>query len=106
MAEAATPELSQIIMRGETRPDSMTDEECFRFSKFVLARLGILEYGYLSRTANALGDFHWETIEGYLQNKICLPGYQLYWSKSDEGVYHPDYVRYVDGLIANCTKNE
>ena len=105
MAEAATPELSQVIMRGETRPDTMTEEEWFRFSKFALARMGILEYGYLSRSSNALGDFHWETIEGYLQNKVCLPGYQLYWSQVDEGVYDPEYVRFVNGLIANCSSD-
>lgn len=105
MAEAATPEISQVIMRGETSPDSMKDEEWFRFSKFVLARLGILEYGYLSRSANALGDFHWETIELYLQHKVCLPGYQLYWSQSEVEVFHPDYVRYVNGLISNCASD-
>ena len=40
MGEAMDSELSQIIMRGESRPDSMTDEEWFRFSRFVLARMG------------------------------------------------------------------
>lgn len=102
VTEATSLELSQIIIRGETRPESMTDEEWFRFSRFAQARIGILEYGYLSNRTDALGDYHWESIVGYLQQLICLPGYQLFWSQHGEIIYHPDFVYYVDGLIANC----
>lgn len=104
IAEASTPELSRILILGESSPQELTSEQWWRFSKFAESRLGEMEFAYLARGNDTLGEPHWVALEGYLAYTVCKPGYQLFWAQNGEGSYHPEFFDFVAGIIANCVK--
>jgi hypothetical protein len=102
VAEASTPELGRIVMRGESSPAELTPEEWWRFAKFVESRLGQMEFAYLARNNDTLGESYWVALEGYLAHMACKPGYQRFWAENGEASYHLDFFNYVAGVIENC----
>ncbi len=102
VAEASTPELSRILILGESSPQELTAEEWWRYSKFAEARLGEMEFAYLARTNDTLGESYWVALEGYLEHIVCKPGYQLFWAQNGGVSYDVDFFTYVADVIANC----
>jgi hypothetical protein len=102
VAEASTPELSRVVVLGESSPLQLTAEEWWRYSKFAESRLGQMEFAYLARTNDTLGESYWVALEGYLEEMVCKPGYRRFWSQNGESSYHVDFFDYVAGVIRNC----
>jgi hypothetical protein len=102
VAEASSPELSRILILGESSPQDLTAEEWWRYSKFAEARLGEMEFAYLARTNDTLGESYWVALEGYLEQMVCKPGYRRFWAQNGEDSYHLDFFRYVAGIISDC----
>ena len=102
VAEASSPELSGIVMRGESSPADLTPEEWWRFAKFAESRLGQMEFAYLARTNDTLGESYWVALEGYLAHMVCKPGYQRFWAEAGNASYHVDFATYVNDESENC----
>jgi len=102
VAEASSPELAEIVMRGETSPESLTPEEWWRFSKFAESRLGQMEFAYLARSNDTLGESYWVALEGYLAQMVCKPGYKRFWAEAGDSSYHVDFFSYVASTIESC----
>jgi hypothetical protein len=104
VAEASTPELSRILILGESSPQELTAEEWWRYSKFAESRLGEMEFAYLAKNNDTLGESYWVALEGYLEQMVCKPGYQRFWAQNGEVSYHADFFNYVTDVISNCDK--
>lgn len=95
-------ELGRFIERAELDPDTVTDEEYWKFSRMAQARLGVMEYAFLGIETETLSEYHWGAVSGYLGMTICKPGYRKVWAEIGEAVYHPDFYAYVEQVILNC----
>ncbi len=99
---AEATELGSFIQTAETNPEEVSSEEYWRFSRMVQARLGIIEFAFLSTKTGTLGEYHWGAMSGYLENTICKPGYRRVWSEIGSSVYHQDFQNLVSGILSQC----
>jgi hypothetical protein len=105
MAEASDESLGRIMIRGEPKPEALSDEDRWRFYRVAQARLGQLEFAYLAKINGTLDEFHWGAMEGYLMHMLCLPGYVEFWENMGSTVYHPEFYGYVeDDILTSCTR--
>ena len=95
-------ELGMFIDRAEEDPASVSEEEYWRFSRIVQARLGVMEYAFLGIQNDTLSQFHWGAVSGYLEFNVCKPGYRKYWTEHGEQIYHPEFVAYVEQVLRSC----
>jgi hypothetical protein len=102
VAEASSPELSRLLILGDSSPQELSAEEWWRYSKFAESRLGQMEFAYLARNNDTLGESYWIALEGYLEHTVCRAGYQRFWAENGEGSYHEDFFSYVADVISNC----
>ena len=105
-SEAADPEFSSVIMRGENTPQELSDAELFRFYSMAQARLGQLEFAYLALNEGTIGEYHWGAVKGYIQQMICMPGYRAFWDEYGEAVYHEDFVAHIQSVVPNCESKD
>ncbi|HAU68496.1 MAG TPA: hypothetical protein DCW52_08880 [Gammaproteobacteria bacterium] len=105
-SEAADPEFSSVIMRGENTPQELSDAELFRFYRMAQARLGQLEFAYLALNEGTIGEYHWGAVKGYIQQMIWMPGYRSFWDEYGEAVYHEDFVAHIQSVLPNCESKE
>lgn len=103
IAEASSPELSSVVIRGESDPQNLTTEEWWRFKRLAQSRMGQLEHAYLAQTNDTLGESYWLALEGYLQYLACQKGYQTFWAENGQQLYHLNFFNYFSGKIANCS---
>lgn len=94
--------LGSFIAKAEANPDEVSAEEYWRFGRMAQARLGIIEFAYLSINTGTLGEYHWGALSGYLNLTMCKPGYRRVWAEIGESVYHPDFQELVAGILARC----
>ncbi|MFK7831443.1 MAG: hypothetical protein AB8B57_16840 [Congregibacter sp.] len=100
--EAADSEFSNLIMRGELAPHSLSEQEMWRFARMAQARLGQLEFAYLALNEGTIGEYHWGAVRGYIQQMICLPGYRFFWAQNGEAIYHEDFVGHIQSVLPDC----
>ena len=103
VTEGADAELAEIMRLGELHPERLSDAQRWRFDHIAQARLGQLEYAYLSKANGTLDDYHWGAMEGYLSVILCKPGYARFWNEVGREVYHQDFFAFVEANItASC----
>jgi hypothetical protein len=104
IAEASSPELSRLLILGDSSPDDLTAEQWWRYSKFAESRLGEMEFAYLARTNDTLGESYWVALEGYLGHMVCKAGYQRFWDENGKVSFHADFYNYVADAASNCDR--
>jgi hypothetical protein len=99
---AEATELGVFIQRAEMNPDEVSADEYWRFSRMAQARLGIIEFAYLSMKTGTLGEYHWDAMAGYLRHTMCKPGYRRVWAEIGASVYHPDFQELISEIFTGC----
>ena len=94
-------DLGIFVESAERDPAQVTEEEFWKFSRIARARLGVLEYAFLSIRNETLSDFHWGAVSGFLEHIMCMPGYQRFWIENEQ-IYHPEFVSYVSEVVQKC----
>ena len=96
VTEATDPQLSSFIQKAEDAPESLTDEQYWKFKRIAQARLGALEYAFLASRSGTIDEYLLGAIQGYTELTMSKPGYRKFWSEVGEAVYHPDFIAHVN----------
>jgi len=78
---AESPELSDLVYRGERDPDSLADQEIDRFANIALPRLAMWENTYDSYLLGNLSESDWEAWDTFYRTRWNLPGYRYMYLK-------------------------
>jgi hypothetical protein len=106
ITEATDPVVSSFIRTAEDAPDSLGEEEWWKFSKLALARVGVLEYAFLSSQRGLLDTYYWVAMRPYLRSTLTKAGYQKFWSENKHQIFHPSFIAHVDALIGEVPAKE
>ncbi len=98
--EATDAQLSSLIQKAEDAPDSLTDEQYWKFKRIAQARLGVLEYAFLASRAGTIDDYWLDAIHGYTEATMSKPGYRKFWAEVDGDVYHPDFIAHLESTAS------
>lgn len=74
-------DLSRIINTGEDAPNELSADEWYRFSQFILPRMGVWEYLYLGSLEGTVPDSLWAAFDPYFMSIVCKPGYKRWMSE-------------------------
>jgi hypothetical protein len=100
VTEATDPQLSAFIRLAESSPDELPEDQYWKFTKIAEARLGTFEYAYLATNKGTIDSYYWEAIRPYAENYMRKPGYRRFWAEASEAVYHPEFITYINSVIA------
>ncbi len=100
LTEATDSALSKFIVAAELDPQSVSAEDFWKFSRVAQARLGVFEMSYLSTRAGTLGEYNWKGMEGFIRFTVRKPGYRAFLEEYGTAVYHPDFIAYVETILA------
>ena len=82
---AESPELSDLIYRGERDPESLSDQELDRFTNIALPRLAIWENTYDSYLIGNLSESDWKAWDTFYRARWNWPGYKYIYLKYQIG---------------------
>ncbi|NIP50835.1 MAG: hypothetical protein GWN81_02360 [Phycisphaerae bacterium] len=97
-------DLSRIIKTGEDTPNELTADEWYRFSQFILPRMGVWEYLYLGSLEGTVPDSLWAAFEPYFMDIVCKPGYER-WLSEFGTQFAPQFIEYLNSTaLPECTR--
>ena len=99
--EATDPELNTFFMAAEKSPEEISAEQYWKFTRLAQPRLGVIEYAYLASKKGTIDDFFWEGILPYTKQLMRKPGYRKFWTEFKADIYHPDFIAFMDDMIAD-----
>lgn len=100
-ARVENAELDSLIRRGQTAPDSLTDEERSRFLSYVLVRLTLLDNLLFMASSDLLPAGYAETIlPGYCAS-LSAPGYRAIWAGPVSGFYSESLRDFISECYAD-----
>jgi hypothetical protein len=97
---AANADLNLIVMKADTAPDSVSEEEWARYKHYLFPRLGTWEFLFLSYRNETASVGQWLAFEPYFLHRICNPGYRHFWLENRPS-FDPNFAVYVDDQIAS-----
>jgi len=98
VTEATDPVVSTFIRTAEDAPDSLEEDEWWKFAKIALARFGTLEYGFLSSERGLIA-YYWDSMRPYLGSIMMKAGYLEFWRENKHQSFHPNFIKHVDAEV-------
>lgn len=96
VAIAQDSELADIQRRGSQDPDSLTEQEQFRFFLIVRAQWRGMEAAYFQRQHGFLGDSEWSSYETLMCGELsALIGQGATW-EAHRYTLSPDFVTFIE----------
>ena len=93
-------ELASIAMKGCYEPDSMTDEERFRFSTWFFSYYNHFDFAYHQYLNGQLDEAMWEKMAYEMPLYVSsLPGVKEWWSR-DNKRFSNEFVTYMEEQMA------
>ena len=97
-ARVENAELDALIRKGQSAPDSLSDEERSRFMSYVLVRLTLLDNLLFMADSDLLPAGYAETILPGYCGSLRAPGYRAIWS----GALSSFYSESLRDFISEC----
>jgi hypothetical protein len=82
---AESPELSDLVYRGEQKPETLSDEQMHRFANIALPRLAMWENTYDSYLLGNVSEEDWLAWDIFLRLRFNKPGYRYVYEKYRAG---------------------
>jgi len=97
LAIAGNSELADIQRRGARDPDSLTEQEQFRYFLIVRAQWRGMEAAYFQHQHGVLGDSEWSSYESLMCGELSsLIGQGATW-EAHRHTLSPDFVTFIEG---------
>ena len=92
-------EVADIVVRGLDDPESLTPNEWYRFSMYLLIACNAWEYLCYANISEAIPESLWIGADAYYRDLVTTkPGMNRFWSESDF-IYAEPFNSYVDELF-------
>jgi hypothetical protein len=98
-AVLASPEMTEIVLRGNRGDAGLTIGEHFRYGNVVWISLMLAQNDFLQHRAGLMSDEQFDANLGLLMWQRHMPGVRAWWAQSRAG-FEKHFVAYVDGLLA------
>lgn len=95
---ASSPELADVVARGNRSYRQLADDEALRYGAFVQMFFDCTEsYRTLAHDHRIEKDL--EVLESIVARRICENGFREWWS-DNQGDYAPGFAAWTNGIIA------
>lgn len=85
-------ENSTLYLKGSSDPSSLSEEEAFRYDKFISAQMSLYYSAYVQYQAGLIPEEMWQAYVATLHDYLKKPGFQLAW-KATEAMYPEPFRR-------------
>ena len=96
------PDISIIY----SKPGELTQEEYVKLCMYLLAIMRAREYAWLQYKNGILDEGQWHTEKGVIEFNLTFNRTRAWWEKIGRGFYSPEFVAFVDSLIAGKPDND
>jgi hypothetical protein len=103
LAQATNEELNRLVMKAESTPADVTEEEWERFTKMAYSRYGLWEFIVLADQEDAINSSQLLVFEPYFVETACDPGYVQFWGDHNVG-FSPVFQQYIEKkVLSECS---
>jgi hypothetical protein len=95
LAQATDAELNRLMLKAESTPADVTEEEWERFKKMAYSRYGLWEFVVLADQEGAINSSQLLVFEPYFIETACEPGYVQFWADHSVG-FAPIFQQYME----------
>jgi hypothetical protein len=104
LAQATDEELNRLVMKAESMPADVTEEEWERFKKMAYSRYGLWEFIVLADQEDAINSSQLLVFEPYFVESACYPGYVQFWAEHNIG-FSPVFQQYIEKkVLPECSQ--
>ena len=91
--------LAEIVFRGESDPDSLSEIEFQKFILFTAWRMGAWEMTFLHYDEGLVAERNWKLFDAWYSSLLQRgPGYRRWWESTRHG-YDGAFQDHVDGVF-------
>jgi hypothetical protein len=91
--------LAEIVVRGETNPESLSQVEWIRYSNLQQMRYDAYEHAYYAYADGDLKEALWKGIDANMTGRVKSKGFREFWAQHEGGFAEP-FHGYVEAKLA------
>ena len=94
-AVAQDPALAELVLRGESGNEALSEVDARRFEEFVQSQFEIWEQAFLNFQQGTIDEVTWAGWDGFGREKMVSRGHRKVWRKRRLECYEP-FREYID----------